>query len=222
MAEVSQRITLQVGEQTFVTTRPTLAGSGYFEALFSQHPNEQTEFFIDGDPDLFQHILRYLRTGMFPLFHDRDKGHDPVLYTALLQQARFYQVEPLVNWISHKRYLAAVWTKQRPVFRNLYGDKQIEAAHDFICHLGESWEVVSMEERFAKCWNCPSRNWRHQGMKASCVKGGCYINQYRDQTVDSRIVGVLAIVKSVETDESVCLPMDLDHMDPPPYAPAHS
>lgn len=43
-----------------------------------------------------------------PIFYDNAKGHDEVLYAALMEEARYYQAIPLENWIKERKYLEAV------------------------------------------------------------------------------------------------------------------
>ena len=74
------QITVQVGERRFVATSETLTQkSGFFSSLLSGRWNNMEadgSYFIDGDVALFEHILRYLRRGVLPLFYDNAKGHD--------------------------------------------------------------------------------------------------------------------------------------------------
>lgn len=65
-------------------------------------------YFIDADPTLFEHILRYPRRGVLPMFYDIDKGHDHMLYLALLEEARYFQISRLQEWLENKRYLYAL------------------------------------------------------------------------------------------------------------------
>jgi hypothetical protein len=87
-------IHLQVGGRRFTTTKETLTEeSAFFSSLLSgrwENALEDGSYFIDADPVLFEHILRYLRRGVFPLFFDTAKGHDPYLYLALLEEARYF------------------------------------------------------------------------------------------------------------------------------------
>jgi hypothetical protein len=51
----------------------------YFDNLFSRiwgDDQEDGSYFIETDANLFEHILRYLRTGVLPVFYDRLSGHD--------------------------------------------------------------------------------------------------------------------------------------------------
>lgn len=96
----SVRITLQVGERTFHTTHKTLTSKGGFFARILPDPNEtptpeepqpqlpSTEvWFLDHDPDIFAHVLRYLRDGIFPVLADSAGRLDYAGYKALNWQA---------------------------------------------------------------------------------------------------------------------------------------
>ncbi|KAG6115691.1 hypothetical protein E4U13_002565 [Claviceps humidiphila] len=106
------RITLLVGKRTFTTTRRTLIReSGYFKQRFSTTWGQIPPYFIDADPALFEHILRYLRHPIFPLFYNQAHGHDISLYAALLNQANYFQISRLQKWLAAKRYLEAIQVK---------------------------------------------------------------------------------------------------------------
>ena len=47
---------------------------------------------------------------MLPLFYERRRGFDYALYSLVLEQARFFQVERLRGWIEEERYLGVVKT----------------------------------------------------------------------------------------------------------------
>ena len=105
-------IHLQVGAHRFTTTKETLTEeSAFFASLLSgrwENTLEDGSYFIDADPALFEHVLRYLRRGVFPLFFDAAKGHDHYRYLALLEEARYFQIPRLQNWLEKKRYFEAV------------------------------------------------------------------------------------------------------------------
>ena len=107
-----RQITLHIGERRFVTAAHMITQeSGFFAALLSGHwDNRQADglYFIDADAELFEHILRYLRRGVLPVFYDSVKGHDHTLYLALLEEAKYFQVPRLVNWLRGKGYLQAI------------------------------------------------------------------------------------------------------------------
>lgn len=106
------KIQMQVGERRFTTTLHTLIEqSAYFRTLFSARTGNmpaELRFFIDLDGDVFAHVLRYLRSGIFPVFYDKSKGHDYSLYAMLLGQARYLQIPRLEQWLTEKTYLQAI------------------------------------------------------------------------------------------------------------------
>ncbi|KAG6277970.1 hypothetical protein E4U48_000825 [Claviceps purpurea] len=110
------RIKLLVGERTFITTRDTLIReSPFFRRHFSgpwAEPPQDGIYFVDADPALFEHILRYLRQSVFPLFYRQSIGHNLGLYAALRKEAEFFQIQRLQTWLSQGRYLDAVHEKK--------------------------------------------------------------------------------------------------------------
>lgn len=107
------RIKLQVGERQFVTTRDTLTSeSAYFRARLSGRWSDADvdgTYFVDSDPAVFEHILRYLRNGNLPLlFSVTDRTFDYVMYQALLGEARYFGVAKLEQWIGRQGFHEAV------------------------------------------------------------------------------------------------------------------
>jgi BTB/POZ domain-containing protein KCTD9 len=89
-----QRIDLQVGERRFTTLASTLSdGSSFFASLLSDRwPESRSDdgsYFVDADPDLFVHILRYLRRGVPPVLYNKCQGFDYGLYRALQEEAEY-------------------------------------------------------------------------------------------------------------------------------------
>ena len=119
-------VTLQVGEKRFITTEKSLKGSHFFSTLLDRwtgNKQEDGSYFIDADLDVFTHILRYLRHEVLPVFYDPLKEHEFPLYTAVLQQAQYFQVPQLETWLSEKRYLQAVQVEHSAVI--LTGKEEI-------------------------------------------------------------------------------------------------
>jgi BTB/POZ domain-containing protein KCTD9 len=105
-------INLIVGECSFTTTRRTLTHqSPYFTRLFAtiwhKKPADDPHF-VDADPALFEHILRYLRRSVLPIFHSRADGHNEALYAALLHEARHFEIARLARWLETRSYVLAV------------------------------------------------------------------------------------------------------------------
>ncbi|TGO62778.1 hypothetical protein BCON_0017g00190 [Botryotinia convoluta] len=195
-------ITLQVGERRFVTTKNTMTGeSPFFAALLSGRwdSNEQADgsYFIDADPDLFEHILRYLRRSVLPIFYDIKKGHDHALYLALLGEARYFQITRLENWLKNKRYLYAVKICS-----------SVEELDDLWSESLSTDENVEYRPRWdtKEVYICPRGIDVHRGNSSACgrqcksVRGDSeYI--YEDEPV----LKTLVIRKKVVFDQAACM-----------------
>lgn len=166
------KITLQVGERRFNTTRETLIrDSPFFATLLSDqggHPQEDGSYFVDADGDLFEHVLRYLRRGVFPIFYDKLKGHDYALYLALLQEAKYFGIVQLQNWLEHKNFLQAVKITYT-----------YEGAHDktengppiatLTTPANTEVEWLNVNFRAEKGWICPHEISSHRMDVGKCV-----------------------------------------------------
>lgn len=60
------RVILNVGGTRFETTYSTLEKSIYFKSLFKYETDDLKEIFLDRDPGIFKHVLRYLRDIHYP------------------------------------------------------------------------------------------------------------------------------------------------------------
>ncbi|RDW85500.1 hypothetical protein BP5796_03825 [Coleophoma crateriformis] len=105
-----QMVTLTLDGSEFTIARNTLInGSGFFKDLLTSDPDDfETDFNIDADATLFPAIVAFLRRGIFPIYYDKDAGHDHIRYHALLQEAKYFRIPPLEKWLGEKRYLKAV------------------------------------------------------------------------------------------------------------------
>jgi hypothetical protein len=76
--------TIKTSQHSFVTDPEMWLGQSiYFKKLFSgnwANKQEDGSYLIEADAHIFKYILRYLRTGVLPVFYDREKGHDFALY----------------------------------------------------------------------------------------------------------------------------------------------
>ena len=110
----SQVITLDVGGRKFVTTRSTLTeGSTFFASLLSTEwaggqLQKDGDLFVDADPEIFAYLLAFLRRSKPPVFWTRTDGFNLALYAALQEEARFFGVSKLEDWISSRKYLSCV------------------------------------------------------------------------------------------------------------------
>ncbi|KAF7870553.1 hypothetical protein EAF04_004297 [Stromatinia cepivora] len=193
----SRSITLQVGEQRFITTYETLTGeSAFFAALLSGRWNNTEadgSYFIDADPGLFSHILRYLRRGVPPLFYDYTKGHDHALYHALLEEAKYFQIPRLEKWLRDKRYVSAV--KLRCSVRELEGLWwECEGKSECFEEFHPAWRVK-------KVYVCPRGIPVHRGNPRACGRQ-CANAQgdKEDEYEDEQVLNTLVVRKQVVVD----------------------
>ncbi|MCJ1479066.1 hypothetical protein MMC13_007750 [Lambiella insularis] len=157
------QIMLQVGERQFNTSLQSLKKAPTLEKLVSPQWNQGSKdklIFIDADGDVFEHILQHLRSGMFPVFYDRNKGHDYAMYAAVYQQADYWGADKLAEWIQTGMYLQMV-----KVTHTVSKDDDYQG--------GESLNTSQEIEYFPK-WGtkeiyvCPRQIPSHKGSQGSC------------------------------------------------------
>jgi hypothetical protein len=112
----SHLIVLDVSGRKYQTQKATLQTSPYFQNLLARWDDcsdrqEDGSYFIDADPDAFQHILEFMRRpSKFPLFWTKETGFDYALYNKLEAEADYFLLHDLRDWLRKKRYLDAVKT----------------------------------------------------------------------------------------------------------------
>ncbi|KAM3083191.1 hypothetical protein ACMFMG_003851 [Clarireedia jacksonii] len=157
-------LSINISERRFTTTRETLTEeSPFFIAFLSGHFTDTLadgSYFIDADPDLFSHILRYLRRGVLPLFYDNAKGHDHALYTALLEEARYFQISRLEEWLDKKEYLQAVKTR--------CSVEELEGMHWSDVRSSDEVGEYSSRWHTNRIYLCPRRIIVHRGNPLAC------------------------------------------------------
>ena len=199
----SNTITLQVGERRFITRPATLTrGSDFFaRQLSGRWPDIQPDgsYFLDADGDVFQHVLRYLRHETMPLFYDNVMGHDYGLYLAVLEQARYFGVEPLQNWLERKTYLQAV--------KIVRSARMLEGVEDVSGTAGANVKVEHhVTWKTKKVYVCPRGIARHMGDRGACGRM-CRNAQgdANDVYEDEKVVKVLEVRKVTELDREMCV-----------------
>ena len=157
-------VTLEVGERRFKCNQFTLTqASAYFRGQFSGPWATPTDgaYFIDRDGDLFQHLLGCMRSEIYPIFHDIEKGHDHVQYHRLLAEAKYFQIHKLVNWLEGKKYLHAIDVQ-----------KSIRMTE------GAEWSTTKGTPDIVECSTkyikdkvhiCPSGKDEHRGKPSKCA-----------------------------------------------------
>ncbi|KAF2666808.1 hypothetical protein BT63DRAFT_427220 [Microthyrium microscopicum] len=159
--DVNPKITLEVGGQTFITTKSTLThgqteGSKYFEKRFNFENNNQSQrrseisdgtsqqgsYSFDFDVETFRHILDYLRTGVFPFLWTRSTGvFDYLAYAKIERLADYLQIEQLKLWIERNKFEKVVQYETRCTRLPFRCDR----ASKFTAHHVSSSHVTSTE-----------------------------------------------------------------------------
>jgi len=173
---------------------------------WSRDAGDEVSIYVDRDGNLFEHIQKYLRNLVLPVFFDDKKGHDEKLYLALLAEARFYGVDRLKRWLEQKVYLRAVKVEvTRRVRDHAAGEDGIINLDDterfqdgFGADLQETTQNIT-----CKVWNCPRG--RHRGDKQTCIfmcgRGG--------HDADEPALRFTTVSKMTVIDHELCLRWDL-------------
>lgn len=187
-------IVLDVGGRKFATSINTLNGASYFKSKFSgRWPSSQGEsHFVDADPELFEHILRYLRRQTPPLFYDKYKGFDFHKYIALLYDAKYFGVEGLVEYLQEKRYLQTVKVvHEATVLYPTTHDKQVSTLDDMVSY--------SIACTVKKVHICPLGHADHRGHPRTCRQHKCSSLKEAECAYEEEVVvNILKVNRRVE------------------------
>ena len=191
-------ITLHVSTQTFTTHATTITSqSHFFTRLLSSPPSSSNgSYFLDASPQTFQHILSYLRSGIFPFFYAKETGFDYSLYAAILQQALHFGIVKLASWISNENYLQAV-----KVIREV-------RVVDDLAEMREMREGLDVEVEYhlrfltRKVYVCPRELSVHRGNPRACGKlcRNARGKEGEDVYVDEEVVRVVVVRKRMSVD----------------------
>jgi hypothetical protein len=104
---------LKIGGRRFEVLRSTLMKSGALRDMISGTLSWAAEpdgsYFLDTDPDAFEHVLRFMRRpSIFPLFWSKSEGFDYALYHRVQTEAEVFKVDALHDWIRGKKYLDTI------------------------------------------------------------------------------------------------------------------
>ena len=162
-------IVLQVGERRFRTTAETLSNATYFDSRVSgrweSNRSSDGSYFVDADPALFEHILRYLRREQLPIFYNASQsGFDYALYSALQGEATFFGIERLRRWIEEKGYLNAVKIKYSVM--EIHGTG-VASSHDAVID-GDAERSYHPSWGTEQVYKCPRGVPVHDGNPNAC------------------------------------------------------
>ncbi|RYN15621.1 hypothetical protein AA0113_g12499 [Alternaria arborescens] len=140
--------TIRTSQRSFITDPEQWLGkSAYFDNLFSGKWGDKQEdgsYFIETDARIFEHILRYLRTGVLPVFYDKVAGHDFPLYQALLEESTYFAIDRLQKWLCEQKYLEAVKIRHLAIETQDRTDYRKQTTSD------EDGRKFMLEERFVE------------------------------------------------------------------------
>lgn len=194
-------VIIQAGERRFTTARSTLVeGSPFFASLLSgRWDSTLTErcHFIDVDPDIFEHVLRYLRHRVFPIFYDRSKGHGYGQYLLVLQQARYFQIGELQKWLEDRTYLKSI--------NVVYSFSEVESLPDIAQSMAADIEIEHHPGWFTKrVYLCPRGIPVHRGKPGACGMA-CRKAQgdAEAEYVDELALQMVVVKKKITFNESI-------------------
>lgn len=156
-------------------------------------------YFIDADPQIFKHVLRFLRHGVYPLCCDMTTGHDLGLYMAIHRQADFLLVPKLSDWLSKQQYFKAVTIDtSAEIAENLYSLFGSNDS-DTRVHYHPSWRNI-------KKFVCPRRIGLHYGNPGNCGRA-CKQAQgdAEDEFEDVPVLSTLVLKQKLVLNQGLCV-----------------
>ncbi|KAF1919627.1 hypothetical protein BDU57DRAFT_422072, partial [Ampelomyces quisqualis] len=112
-------IDLDVSGYRFRTRKSVLSISPSFKNLLTRWEDctdiqPDGSLYIDANPLTFRHLLDLMRRpSRFPLFWTKEGGFDYALYANLEEEADFFLVESLRDWIREGGYTKAIVTETK-------------------------------------------------------------------------------------------------------------
>lgn len=194
----SALIELQVGERRFTTRASTLIDgsttlAGIISDRFSSSRSSDGSYFVDADPDLFEHLLRYMRRNVvLPVFYN-ENGFDHALYRALQVEADYFNIQPLNTWLKEKGYLRAVSVQYLVDERKGEG---VDAGYDAVVD-GNTERTYHPSWGTEKVYQCPRDISTHHGNPNLCGRACARTQGENEGYVDREVLRTLVVTKKV-------------------------
>merc|ERR1712154_284746 len=168
----NNRIIINVGGSLYETTSNTLSAdqssmlSAMFSGRFEIERDENGSIFIDRDPTHFRHVLNFLRDCTEYLKHGGLLQQSDAIINELLQEAKFYNIRPLVDYIqlqqtrknkkkgdelTHEKQYKLVTNIGIDSFEEVFNKYTGSAGYDF-----EEWMFVSPYKTSRNSTSAPS------------------------------------------------------------------
>jgi hypothetical protein len=204
----SHLIVLDVSGRKYQTQKATLQTSPYFQNLLARWDDcsdrqEDGSYFIDADPDAFQHILEFMRRpSKFPLFWTKETSFDYALYSKLEAEADYFLLHDLRDWLRKKRYLDAVKTI---IEVKALSEQQLEVGRNET-RPGADIEVQSFFGSYTgeKPYNNPCMTHTGGRYVRGCSSCEALLQAHGPQYVDPP-KRLTLVIKSIQFDETVCV-----------------
>ncbi|KAF2451319.1 hypothetical protein P171DRAFT_492610 [Karstenula rhodostoma CBS 690.94] len=168
----SRIITLNVGGRHFRVYKSTLEDGHFFRSYldprFGSPRDKDGTFFIDSNPEIFSHVLRYLRSpSVYPLFWTKAKGLDHDLYNRLEEAAIFFRIPKLESWLNAKKYLKAVSVHSSVHIARLDAFPDYKSQDDLEVS-GDVEIERKITQREGRVYLCPLNIPKHRGKQYKC------------------------------------------------------
>ena len=229
-------LTLDISGCKFKVSRDILeAESGLFalqlSGRFAWQPEADGSYFLDADPELFGHLVRFMRRPqVYPLFYDRAKGFDYDLYNRLQVEAEYFQMDSLAAWIKAnvcvvvvvffccvmcfllafanrrhvKNYLQAVKTVVTAPYLYNMSDANADSIYGGTFPVNKTTEFLAIP-RIRKSYVCPRAISCHMGDKLRCGAACSRAQGNRpDEYEDEHYTQVMVVEKQIVFDSKVC------------------
>ncbi|KAI2624534.1 hypothetical protein GGS26DRAFT_593148 [Hypomontagnella submonticulosa] len=202
-------ICFRVGERHFIALHDTLIRqSEYFAA---RYPNKQDYYdtvFIDTDPNIFEHIINFLRTGIYPLFFDvSTQTFDHAKYFPLLAESQRFGIKKLVDWIANKKYLSAVRITKSVIVLDDISSGHLQdylnqgSPADGQVEVSTSWTMKNF-------YLCPRGIRLHNGDRSRCGRNCEVYRRRRGGRVEfeeRRVLSAIITTTKISIDSEYCL-----------------
>ncbi|KAI0385471.1 hypothetical protein F5Y04DRAFT_276800 [Hypomontagnella monticulosa] len=203
-------ICLRIGERHFIVHLDTLIRQSTYFAAFYAHGSEAYDgaLFVDSDPDIFGHIINFLRTGIYPLFFDSNtQTFDHVEYFYLLTESKRFGVQKLIDWITDKKYLNAVKVTKSVT---ILDDITSGFLQDYLNQRAPSDDKVDVSTTWAakKVYLCPRGIEVHRGDRSRCGRVCEAVRRQRGGRVEFEETSMLSAIittTKISIDPQYCL-----------------
>ena len=199
-----KQFTIQLGDKIFTLHAQTI--EKYSKKLSNQfcsrhwktdllEKSEQGFYLLEGNGEMFDYLYDYMVFGTFPLFFAITTGFDYKKYASLLEQAQYWGIYGMSDWIKKKRFEGAVkiHVNSHEIADNLPN-----------CILSSNlFHEYHPQIHMRKVYLCPRRIEAHRGRKYMCGRRCENARGEVDEFEKEREWRTVCIQRNVVIDEAV-------------------